>query len=1443
MIESFLESLASGTSRVQQMIMGAGKTTVVGPLLTYILADKQHLVTHVMPTALLEQSRQVLRSRFSNAVLRKRIFTFEFDRSLADDPSIALQLYEKLDRARRHGDVVCASPESIKSMMLKLIELLHSLEESSDVLLAQGHASLNLRRLRRTLEDRSGMADELFKTIRQIWQDGVLIMDEVDVLLHPLRSELNFPIGNKFPIDLAANRWELPIYLLDAILADRELEQSAEISPAYIEALQNVLHQGYSLHALQRFPHLVLLDMEFYEAKMMPIMTDIALDWLMRHFKLGKMEVDPATLKHYLQCPRSELHTSPALRNEIESGLSESSIKLLNLARDWIRTILPHVLSKINRVSYGLLRGEHLRRNDSGGHVNSQSRLLLAVPFVGKDVPSRSSEFAHPDVLIGLTILAYRYEGIRVSDLVRIVSQLKQDFSRQLGPRDQRPACAMFSRWVASGLRRASVVNGDSTSGGVLPLPLFQLRDASQVARLHSLVASLSGVVYYYVRQHVFPSCMNFQKLKVSACGHELGSNELFSRRIGFSGTPSNLLPLDLGECYYEPRSDGSIFTALTNPRIVSIERKVNWSARSLLLDIARANPPFHALIDTGALITGFENHEVAAFLLEHLPAEMEGVVFLDQDDRQMILLRDHNAPMPLVQCGLNPAKRFTFYDQVHTTGMDIKQCVNARAVVTLGKDMTFRDYAQGAYRMRGIETGQAIHLFLIPEVENRIRHEMALAGSPELVELMNQGLSSFLLTVPAWLLINSMRMESMQLVQLSLQELHNTWRKRALHSLLDEIAHAHAVPTTSSSGRLTRFIGDSSEKQWLRDCIARFREEISYTIDAVVPTKRELQDVIDALVKENSAFLRTPLELKRVEDVKSRLAHSHSSADGDTYSIDQADMRLTAEVVHENEQEAEEEAEEEAEQEEQKMSAFTRDDEHPIPWTVATLGVDEWQPVHGTDNDAAEVFYPFGTFQAHNECPAIAFPEKLLVSGNFFRRRWVGLGERRVKNVGLVLEWSPGSEQECMKKIVQTLFVEVMTANPGLPPNDVAVKALTMASELSQKSSRDVPDSLRSSVTSVLDQRPVFLIAVSLAEGETLRRVIHTRHSALKNSQLRLRTCEGELVESSSFTASWGRNTRELESDKRCQSAQLSVGIQCLRFFNNEMYYTPAELELLLTGLEKVPITLRYEFFESLLRLRRRERHLWGDTPLAKAFTEKDEWHLLSARARMQQFQQSLQRKKGKNKLHLATALRRFDENCDGHLTAEDVLKCFESFQLGYSSGELSEIIGLIADPKAFEATSGDGKRGVSMETICAAFGITKDAMRDALRREDEALAAQSGQGCTLWNCPVCTYGNHGSATACGACNEPNPALLEDSGAGGVSQQGWQCANCTFINLPTDVACAICELGMDGQRAVPRGKWVCAGEQGGCTFFNSMSNFYCEVCNRARPDLASVKF
>ena len=82
-----------------------------------------------------------------------------------------------------------------------------------------------------------------------------------------------------------------------------------------------------------------------------------------------------------------------------------------------------------------------------------------------------------------------------------------------------------------------------------------------------------------------------------------------------------------------------------------------------------------------------------------------------------MIYVKATGRVLKLSQCGIAVENRFAFYDQIHTTGMDIKHTLSARAAITIGKDMVFRDLAQGAYRMRGIAQGQTITMLIIPEV------------------------------------------------------------------------------------------------------------------------------------------------------------------------------------------------------------------------------------------------------------------------------------------------------------------------------------------------------------------------------------------------------------------------------------------------------------------------------------------------------------------------------------------------------------------------------------------------------------------------------------------------------------------------------------------------------------------------------------------------------
>ena len=53
----------------------------------------------------------------------------------------------------------------------------------------------------------------------ELWRHSVAVIDEVDIVLHPLRSELNWPLGDKYPLDFAPTRWQLPMVLLEAVLA------------------------------------------------------------------------------------------------------------------------------------------------------------------------------------------------------------------------------------------------------------------------------------------------------------------------------------------------------------------------------------------------------------------------------------------------------------------------------------------------------------------------------------------------------------------------------------------------------------------------------------------------------------------------------------------------------------------------------------------------------------------------------------------------------------------------------------------------------------------------------------------------------------------------------------------------------------------------------------------------------------------------------------------------------------------------------------------------------------------------------------------------------------------------------------------------------------------------------------------------------------------------
>ena len=50
--------------------------------------------------------------------------------------------------------------------------------------------------------------------VLSLFRESILIMDEVDLILHPLKSELNFPIGTKLDLDFHPLRWYVPFIII-----------------------------------------------------------------------------------------------------------------------------------------------------------------------------------------------------------------------------------------------------------------------------------------------------------------------------------------------------------------------------------------------------------------------------------------------------------------------------------------------------------------------------------------------------------------------------------------------------------------------------------------------------------------------------------------------------------------------------------------------------------------------------------------------------------------------------------------------------------------------------------------------------------------------------------------------------------------------------------------------------------------------------------------------------------------------------------------------------------------------------------------------------------------------------------------------------------------------------------------------------------------------------
>ena len=329
-------------------------------------------------------------------------------------------------------------------------------------------------------------------------------------------------------------------------------------------------------------------------------------------------------------------------------------------------------------------------------HISTKE---FAIPYVSANTPKETdrapSECKNPHEALIKTYITYLEKGLSEKQLVKLIELLKDLAFKETGVGvtfDNTPANQFFKKICPHSKKPLNTLNIDDI------LELYpELRHNKQA-------------IFYYIRCIVVPQIVYYPKT-IASTTQNLRSQ--FSRSISLTATPQ-----DTGahgpDTFFLPVKGTAgqvthvLYTKCKEPQTI---QQLNATTSRELLKETQAlignDPSMHATVDVGALYKGITNRALAEQTCENLRntrANVEAVVFFDDNaDMQKFMVMDvRNGQVgPLDGCSLDPAKRYTIYDQHRTYGSDIPQAFSAKGLILLSPETTKSEAAQGWGRFR----------------------------------------------------------------------------------------------------------------------------------------------------------------------------------------------------------------------------------------------------------------------------------------------------------------------------------------------------------------------------------------------------------------------------------------------------------------------------------------------------------------------------------------------------------------------------------------------------------------------------------------------------------------------------------------------------------------------------------------------------------------------
>lgn len=924
--ELILAMLGQNEKAMYQLNMGEGKSSVILPLLSYHLANSQQLLRINVLQSLLITMRDLLRQLFSG-IIKKSIYTLPFYRDTDISPANLTLLLQALKHCQKEQHILLVTSEHRMCLQLKLRELV--LENQQQIGATnifnwetyRQHAHTKMEAYLNLTEDAAkllqneqdqclkdclqkegyldqqnhilklpprGSGSKIFARFKEVINDAkfqewsclkaayreliynsqlayssnnimlnllheindqpvIDLLDESDEILKH-GTELNYTVGDKYPFDGGELRWEIPQFFIEAIFFDSDIRDT--ILNGQTNGL-TIVNDKYPTRG--GVPYIQLLSAPYYDEKIKPLLINKFYDRYLPTFRKHEINIDQALIKG------KSLSLLTYLKGKLSPNDEKSVLVYLSdkgqlkdiflIAKGWLsHEVLFHIFNAKYRVKFGL------------------DRKPIAIPFYGKDTPSPRSEFSNPDVMLGFTIISYLYQGLNQQQLKDSLQKLKDKYSHQTADKELQTWVKSSYDWILQ-----------HSNSFPLQLNSFEnldLADEQCLLQLHRYLAGNHQAILFYLNQFVLPTEALQYHYKMSANAHSLTG---YAPAIGFSGTDDRkiTMPFQVKSLRSDSQkgTNGKLLEVLTRPCNSQYHNLRSDNSNDLLEQLCQyvnKNTHCHIILDSGALITGLTNYQVADFLISNLSDQFQGLIYFSDEENQLTVLTREKKIIALQDCHINKSHLFAYLDDIHTRGTDLKLPLDCHGILTVGIGMPKDKLMQAAMRLRQLAQQQSISLWGSQEVTFAIARDNHIdPATITSLEVIKWTISNTLAQINADLFSVAVRKINFQFLQSAetllktapakLDVLINCCRERELITL--EEFYALSPQLENLDDRLYLLVDERIKHFWheLRtELLAKHLEHTSFYENSMNPTsKQAFRDKLHTICREVVPYLQ----------------------------------------------------------------------------------------------------------------------------------------------------------------------------------------------------------------------------------------------------------------------------------------------------------------------------------------------------------------------------------------------------------------------------------------------------------------------------------------------------------------------------------------------------------------------------------------------------------